>query len=167
MAFVLYGHFVKQYNMKELKLKSFEFASDLTKQLITLSTVLIGLSITFFEKFKNDSSEYLIITSWALLFASILFGIFALMAITGHLGKPTTEDEANQINIYSKNITIFSILQIFTFIGGILLLIIYSSNSSFEKENSSKGEIIIIRETKYKIQNNTKIDTLTCVKINK
>lgn len=113
--------------MKEYKIKSFEFATDLTKQLITLATLLVGISITFFEKFAIISGKWVLIASWILLFFSIISGVFALMAITGTLNKITDSNSEKQYSIYEKNIRILSITQIFAFLIGVLLIIIYSS----------------------------------------
>ncbi len=138
--------------MKETKLKAFEFATDLTKQLITLSTILIGLSITFLEKFNVGISRTIIILSWSLLFVSIIFGIFTLMALTGNIGKINSERDMNTNNIYSKNITSLSILQIFTFIVGILLLIIYSAcSTNLKSEYPEDKEEVIINDENFNV----------------
>jgi len=61
---------------------------ELVKQLITLSTGIIALTITFSKEFiaienLTQPSKYLIGVSWMLFLISIVFGILALMAISG------------------------------------------------------------------------------------
>ncbi|RYZ25902.1 MAG: hypothetical protein EOO10_17040 [Chitinophagaceae bacterium] len=148
--------------MKEYKIKSFEFANSLTTQLITLSTVLIGLSVTFTEKFDVQSSKVFLVISWTSLFVSILFGILTLMALSGTIGKFKSEEDNNdEPNIYKKNITRPSILQIVFFVLGVLLLIIYSTSFQFKNKTSKSDEVTVIKETTYRLAGpNIKIDTL-------
>jgi hypothetical protein len=72
--------------------KSFDFAADAAKQLLTLSTVVIALTITFFEDFAGrDHPEAmgLMPWSWGFLIASMLAGMAHLSALTGELsGRP-------------------------------------------------------------------------------
>ena len=110
--------------MKEYKIKSFEFANSLVTQLITLTTILIGVSVTFVEKFETSFFLVLII-SWILFFISLISGIFALMAIAGNLSEMGDDKDANN-NIYKKGIRLPSAIQIITFLLGLSLLIIFS-----------------------------------------
>lgn len=160
MVYALCGHSANVLIMKETKIKSFEFAADLTKQLITLSTILIAISITFFEKFTNEITKWVLISSWILLFLSLIFGVITLMALTGSLGKIQNDTELQASNIYKKNITFFSVLQIISFILGVLLLITFSSSSKFSKNIETSNNIEIVREVNYKILNPFKSDTL-------
>ena len=61
------------------KLKvAFEFTSDLSKQLITLSTGILALTITFTRQLVEDPSRRLVRVlkfGWASYFLSIIFGI--------------------------------------------------------------------------------------------
>jgi len=146
--------------MKETKLKSFDFAVDLTKQLISLSTVLIAISITFFEKFSNNSNKWILIGSWIFLFLSIILGVFTLMTITGRLGQVKDEESINSLDIYGKNITKCASSQILSFIIGIFLLIIFSSFPKKDCEPKGVEGIKIIKETRYKIIDTQTNDTI-------
>lgn len=71
--------------------KSYDFAADLSKQIITLSTAVITLCIAFTDKVFTSTtaqanSNWLL---WSLIVfvASISIGIFHLMGLTGQLGK--------------------------------------------------------------------------------
>lgn len=148
--------------MKDIKLKSFEFASDLTKQLITLSTILIGLSITFFESFSGSSHKWLLIVSWVLLFLTIPLGIMSLMALTGNMASITNDEDLKSNTIYKKNIRFLSGSQIVVFAFGVIFLIIYSATSNLNKSDNleTTDEIRILQETTYKLIDETQTDTI-------
>lgn len=137
--------------MKEYIIKSFDFANSLTTQLITLSTVLIGLSITFTEKFEVQQGKIFLVISWVLLFISLLFGIFTLMAISGTIGKFNSETSGSDLSIYRNNITRPSTMQILFFILGVLSLIIYSTTFQFKTNAPEPNGVTIVKETSYKI----------------
>jgi hypothetical protein len=68
--------------------KSFEFAQDSAKQLITLSSAIVALTITFFKDFASGAStgsKVLMMVAWALYLLSISFGLMHLFALTGAL----------------------------------------------------------------------------------
>jgi hypothetical protein len=115
--------------MEEQLKKSFDFAADLVKQLISLSTGIIALTITFSKDFLQSgsapSAKDLAMVAWCIFVLSILCGIWALMAMTGTLdqkpgGKPVP------VTIRGPNIVIPSALQIFFFIGGLAMTIIFA-----------------------------------------
>lgn len=78
-------------NKDERIKKSYDFASDLSKQMITLSTAIITLCVAFTDKvFTSEASQVYSNYLWWSLFAfvvSISSGIFHLMGLTGQLGK--------------------------------------------------------------------------------
>jgi ketosteroid isomerase-like protein len=74
--------------MEEQVKKAFDFAADSTKQLITLSTAILTLTITFGKDVlqKVDSGTKQNLTySWVVYLLSIFFGILTLLALTGTL----------------------------------------------------------------------------------
>lgn len=148
--------------MNEFKIKSFEFASSLTRQLITLSSIIITVTATFIERFEAAFSSIILIIGWVILFFSILVGIIALMGLTGSMGKLS---DGEDVNIYDNNIKRPSMLQILLFIMGMIFIIIYSSSLQLKNDNKTiekpKEEIKVIKEVKYKILNNSITDTLT------
>jgi hypothetical protein len=101
---------------------SFEFARDTVTQLITLATGIIGVSVTFAKdvgggmKPVNRSGLY---RSWRFFLLSILFGVWALLALTGTVSK----EGVASADIYGKNIVLPTALQIFAFLAGIFTLI--------------------------------------------
>lgn len=140
--------------MREEHKKAFDFASDVTKQLITLSTVIITITITFSKDiitFTDTSAKNYLFWAWILYILTIFFGIWTLMALTGSLqpmkkqAKKTetnggdnseisesveeVQDIAQECSINSGNIRVPSILQIVCFIVALSLTITYGYNS--------------------------------------
>jgi hypothetical protein len=63
---------------------AFQFAKEVSTQLITIASALIGVSVTFIKDFRTESTSWLRL-SWAFYILSIAFGIWTLMALTGAL----------------------------------------------------------------------------------
>jgi len=99
-------------------------ASDLSKQLISLSSGIIALTITFTKDSVHDSkrARRLISIAWVGYFLSILCGIWELMAITGTL-EPI--DGHAEPSIRGSNVVIPSMAQILTFAVSTLLIIAF------------------------------------------
>jgi hypothetical protein len=100
--------------MDDRKKKAFDFASDLTKQLITLATAIIGGLIAFGDK------GMIVKVSGALAWALGAYGLSAvaggltLMALTGQLGSPDLTELT--CSAYAPSVRIFSGTQIVVFI---------------------------------------------------
>ena len=136
--------------------KSFDFAADVTKQLIALSTAIISLCVAFTDKiFSSDIAQaysgWLLASLISFVF-SIISGILTLMALAGHLGNPQNENRSdnqqgqlqqpsegqpNQSQqtsspspIYNGNVRNFSMVQMITFILAIIIAVIYVCNAS-------------------------------------
>src|SRR5215203_1671093 len=97
---------------------SFDFAKETVTQLLTLATGVIGISVTFAKDVRSritSTDRKLLFWSWALLLASVVFGIWTLMALTGSLAAGNLDPKA----IYENNVKLPSILQIGAFVLGI------------------------------------------------
>jgi len=108
--------------------KAFDFAQELCKQLITLSTGLIGLTITFWKDVigaQPAHSTWLAYSSWYALLLSVFCGIWMLMALTGVL-EPNKVDSSYTPSIRASSVVIPSILQIFSFIAGLALMVAFA-----------------------------------------
>ena len=139
--------------------KAFDFAADTTKQLITLATGIIALAITF-SKDIIGASELLALT-----------GNLQPMSKTNNVNIEKTDIEANsnelnnycETNINTKNVKIPSILQILSFIIGLILTVLFGVNS-IKKTNQNiecRGEYIeIIKKTEYQIVKPKKIEKI-------
>ena len=116
--------------MDERRKKAFDFASDLTKQLITLATGILAITITFSKDIIQPpntptprSAILMMILAWVAYLLSIIFGLWNLMALTGELepkgaspAEPTTK---------GSNVFIPTVLQIGSFLVGTLMAIAF------------------------------------------
>jgi hypothetical protein len=76
---------------------AFEFARDTTKQLITLSSGIIAVTIIFAKDFvgKVDSStQTWVLCAWGAFLVSVFFGLWTLMALTGSLQIPGEQHQS-------------------------------------------------------------------------
>jgi hypothetical protein len=161
----------KEMEDKDIRFKAFDFASETTKQLVTIATGIIALMVTFSKDVvgENYSSEKtLLFWTWGIFILSILFGVLTLMALTGTLQpkKVTVKNEGNSdsgvnntesseiidLNINNFNIRIFSFLQILFFVGGLILTALFgykslTNNEIRSKQQEEKQQIPIIRKS--------------------
>jgi hypothetical protein len=77
--------------------KSFDFASDLTKQVITLSSGIIAFTVTFNRDFVKPESTpktaiWVLTFAWMSYLISIIAGVVTLMGLTGQLQPVGMED---------------------------------------------------------------------------
>ena len=110
--------------MEERQKKAFDFAADLTKQLITLATAVLTFTITFAKGIPHIEygEKVVLMTSWICYILSVGAGIFTLMSLTGNLDPiPRKNMKINPIlTITSSNVISKSKLQIFLFLAGLL-----------------------------------------------
>lgn len=168
--------------MEENQKKAFDFAVDLTKQLITLSTAIITLTVTFSKEIIggiDSSNRIILLVSWVVFILSIIMGILTLMALTGNLDpipkkQPKNEDGTQQdpikpeaiLTINSSNVTGTAKLQVYTFLIALGLTCWYGYNATRKSTNQDihKNCYMIIRETKLGIDSTVYKDTLYCPK---
>lgn len=101
--------------------KAFDFAAQTSIQLLTLSTGLVALLLTYASgpgQSRAPRARRLLIGSWMLFLLSILFGVGALMAMTGSLAQ-------GRIDVYAPSIRTYASLQILCFMVGLGLAIAY------------------------------------------
>ncbi|HMG75315.1 MAG TPA: hypothetical protein VK582_17590 [Pyrinomonadaceae bacterium] len=120
--------------MFDAKEKSFEYATDSSKLLITLSTGIIAFTVTFAKDFgvkpSSRAQSVLLLMSWIALLASAVLGVSTLLAITGELEPPTKRDDYIP-SIRAHKIKHLLSWQIVTFLGGIVLIVIYGGLKIF------------------------------------
>jgi hypothetical protein len=132
MSFISILLAVDGFDPTELAFKS---ASDLAQQLITLSTSILALTITFTKDILKNPSQKSIASikiAWLVYLLSIIFGIWTLMAVTGTLAPINHQDCNPKLQIMG-NIRFPAALQIISFIIGTALIIWYGF-SSLRKE---------------------------------
>ncbi len=107
--------------------KAFDFASDSTKQLITLSTAILALTITFHKDvlLNAGSGSPLILTwAWIVYLISICLGIATLLALTGTLDPiKKAQNGSSTASIQGTNIRLLSAFQILSFLAGTSLVV--------------------------------------------
>ena len=82
--------------------KAFAFAQDAVKQVVTLSTGVIVLTVTFLKDVLPKGTDTTLLEwSWGLYLLSIFFGLFALLAMTGTLTKATGDINSGVIRTFA------------------------------------------------------------------
>jgi hypothetical protein len=102
--------------------KAFDFAQDATKQMITLATGIIALTVTFIHDLAAHASATAILiveAGWIVYVVSIFFGLMTLLQFAGNL--ETTE----RPSIYGGGIKYTSVAQTFCFLAGTALVIAF------------------------------------------
>ncbi len=107
--------------------KAFEFAADLSKQLVNYTAIYLiaPLTITFWKDLLPAGSvhmKWLAYWSWYSLLVSAVCGIWMLMALTGTL-EPLDDPAATAPTIRGRNVTVPSTLQIVSFLAGVALMV--------------------------------------------
>ena len=90
--------------------KAFEFAQEAAKQLITLSTPIIALTVTFLTDVVEaapTSSARILQAAWVAYFLSIVAGVFVLLNLAGNLERPgenaTPSQSIDQVSSFSRS----------------------------------------------------------------
>ena len=110
---------------------SFTSYGELTKQILTLSTGILALTVTFADTFVDEAPPFALFLlggCWISLFVSLIGGVMTLMSLTGILfclENPNDErcKHAGTLTIYAKNIRATSLLQVVTFLLGAVALL--------------------------------------------
>jgi hypothetical protein len=109
---------------------AFTFASDVAKELITISTAVIAFSVTFAKDVAEGITKgprRVLIASWVFNLFSIGFGLMVLLLLTGILA-PTriAADVPLEIDV---RVRVIALLQLLTFITGIVLMVSYGRSA--------------------------------------
>jgi hypothetical protein len=80
--------------------KAFDFAQDIVKQIVTLSTAIITLTVTFLKDVLPKGTDTgLLELAWFGYLVSIFFGLITLMAMTGRLTDSTGDINGGMIRL--------------------------------------------------------------------
>lgn len=82
--------------------KAFSFLQEACKQLLTLSTAVLGVTVTFFKEFTeapDGNVRGLIQWSWVLFVMSIVAGLICMFCLTGQLAGEAPDIKAKNILI--------------------------------------------------------------------
>ena len=118
--------------MNEFTLKSFDLASSVVAQIITLSIATIGFEITILSAFVlrpsadetlksrlSPAARRLLGASLSLLILSIAFGIWTQLELTGALASQS------QPVVKTRPIAISATIEIFSFVLGVITTILF------------------------------------------
>ncbi|MBS0628416.1 MAG: hypothetical protein JSS09_09430 [Verrucomicrobia bacterium] len=139
--------------MDDLKQKSFEFANDAVKLILTLATGVLAFTITFLKEIVGNKplqAKDTLIFSWYILLFSIFCCIWALFAIAGtldSLSNATSDADKKNVHIYNGNITTPSVLAILSFLFGVLLYI-YFAIVNFQSATTKSPNIPVVSTAK-------------------
>lgn len=106
-------------------------ARDTTKQIITLSTAMLGLTITFSKTFTPEgqtvSLPCTLLIAWVLYGVTIFSGVWTLMAITGTLNNQ--RESPNSPDANANNIRIPALVMVLSF----FLAIVFTIATGFQR----------------------------------
>jgi hypothetical protein len=104
------------------KRATFDLITEITKQIITLSTALIGLGVTFIKDLHlADAGKSWIGASWISLLLAVIFGLATLMASAGVQARPPRQREPDP---YAPNLALLGALQVLAFLAGLALSVV-------------------------------------------
>lgn len=109
--------------------KPFDYAQDVTKQLLTLSTAVVTITVAFLKDIAKDAPDdarIALYIAWVLFALAIIAGVATLLNLTGHVG---TADADTSKGIDTKGIKIFAIAQVVLFVAAILATIYFGARS--------------------------------------
>jgi hypothetical protein len=115
--------------------QAFTSASDWSKQLLTLSTAIVTLMISFADKIfgpLGQGEKWFLYGSWVLYAASILGGVWFLSALTGTLASPTAPSAGN---VYNANMRAPALVQAIAFGLATIAIVIFGFLSVGNEED--------------------------------
>jgi hypothetical protein len=104
--------------------RAFDTVTEITKQVLTLATAIITLSITFAKDFATHASagaKDTLAWGWGFYAISILFGLLTLMASAGNQQRGADQGTAPTIN--SGNLRWMGGIQLIAFFVAIVLTV--------------------------------------------
>lgn len=116
---------------------AFEGARDTCKQILTVTTAVLTLTVAFKKDIASSGQwQWLLPASWATFVLSVLFGVAALLSLTGSLDpavllkhqrqpapdKPELSSDTFGRSIYRSNIRVPFLLQLVLFVVGLAAL---------------------------------------------
>lgn len=116
--------------INERRKKAFDFAQETVKQLLSLATAVIALTITFSKDIVGglpDTTRGFLAAAWFFYLLSVVAGVWTLMAMTGTL-EPKKQDSV-PISIRGYNVTWPAIVQVVSFLVGLIFTVVFGFKS--------------------------------------
>jgi len=101
---------------------SFDWLGDVCKQLLTLATGIIALTVTFTHDLVGSVSgfaAYCLVSAWFFYLVSVIGGVWVMLAATGSLARSTSP------NVYATNIRVPAYIQVIGFGLGLLATVLF------------------------------------------
>ena len=98
-------------------------STDSIKQVLTLSAGILTFSVTFSKEIAKGATEgdqFWLRATWVLLGVAILGGVWALLALTGIIGK-----QSSALDIYSGNLRLPAAIQMLSFALALISLALF------------------------------------------
>jgi hypothetical protein len=117
----------------------FDSAGDLAKQLIAVSTGILGLSITFLKDVVKETPKtprWALRLSWIVYLLSVICGFWTLMAVTGSIERLLLDKNSPPI---VQNIRLPAALQIVLFVLASACLVLYGIGVFQKKADPKPG----------------------------
>jgi hypothetical protein len=94
--------------------KAFDFAADLAKQMVTLSTGIVTLTLLFSHDI-HALKRFWAVVAWCFYLLSTLCGLWTLMALTGTLASENAREQKGSLIPLGTNIRTPAKAQVVTF----------------------------------------------------
>jgi hypothetical protein len=108
--------------------KALDYAQDAVKQLLSLATGIIALTLTFFKNFagsNSPSARVVMLIAWIVLALSIVFGVLGLFSMTSNLWpKQATDRAGTPPDIWTSDLRTMAIVQVVLFGSGFVLVLV-------------------------------------------
>jgi hypothetical protein len=114
----------------ELLFESLKIARETSTELVTLGSAILAGSTTFSRKLLGThGNKTFLLASWVLLLLSILFGVVAMLNITGNSaiaagGMAGQPDATRTFSPYESNIRLPFIFQVVCFFAALAAMVI-------------------------------------------
>ena len=105
--------------------KSFDYAIEVTKQLLTLGTAVLALTVTVGVDVGRGKHDSYLLTAWAAFFVSIICGIWTLFALMTEFAPPRGQEDDGLPSVRSSRVRGPSLIQIVAFATGTAFLVLY------------------------------------------
>jgi hypothetical protein len=115
---------------------SFQFAKEIATQLITLSSALIGVSVTFLKDFRSENLRPLRI-AWGLYIVTIICGVWTLMTLTGTLEGLSAPNQT--FTGFYGSTRLAALAQIVSFVAATLSLVVFGWSHALERHTAGTG----------------------------
>jgi hypothetical protein len=120
--------------------KSFDFAADATKQLITVATGVVTAAVIFSKDFSPTGRGYAV-AAWIFLILSVICGIVSLLGLVGQLTNSQDGPNLPTLSGEKSIIRPAAGAQVGLFLVGMVFLIIFGFKATPASSSDSKTPI--------------------------